>query len=129
MLYTETPAVTALADALSVPDGGFTVDLAGGERPTTGYVVSIFPDRTVVMPGPIVAADLIDYMNDHEDLLSVPGHLFGGWRDPDTEMIYLDVSVHMPARDRARALAMAYDQVAYFDLERGRSEVVAPIAF
>jgi hypothetical protein len=126
MLITRTPAVTALADALTVPDGGFTVSLSDGRRPRMGYAVSIFPDRQVKIHGTASPADLIAYTDDHADLLGQRGALFGGWRDRDTGTVYLDVSVWQPHRQTAERLARQHGQLAYFDLLAGRSVMVAP---
>lgn len=125
-MITTTPAYTALADALTVPDGGFTVSLPDGRQPRMGYVVSIFPDRQVKIDGTATAANLTAYANDHADLLRQPGALFGGWRHPETGTTYLDVSVWQAHRQTAERLARLHGQLAYFDLLAGRSVMVAP---
>lgn len=127
MLITNTAAVTALADALTVPDGGFTVSLPDGHRPTNGYVLSIYPDREVKIHGTPRPTDLVTYANDHADILRQRGAYLGGWHDPRTHDVYLDVCVWVPDRATADALARRAAQLAYFDVSAGRSVALAPI--
>jgi hypothetical protein len=126
-MITTTAAVTALADALTVADGGFTVSLPDGHRPTDGYVLSIYPDREVKFHGTPRAADLVAYANDHADILRQRGAYFGGWHDPATHAVYLDVCVWVPDRATAERLARAAGQLAYFDVTAARSVALAPI--
>lgn len=121
-----TVALQSLADALSVSDGGFSVDLETGLRPRHGCVVSIFPESTRVLAYPVTCQDLIEYVTQHAELLSHAGHLFGGWHDPASGRIYLDTSVWVRAADQAERLGQAYGQLAYFDLDAGKSIVCAP---
>jgi hypothetical protein len=122
-----TVALQALTDGLTVPDGGFTVDLVTGYRPSHGYAVSIFPAAERVLSGPVTCQDLIEYVTDHRDGLIHPGNLFGGWHDPRTGRIYLDASAWVATADQAERLGQAHHQHAYFDLVRGRSVRCAPV--
>lgn len=121
-----TTALQALADGLTVPDGGFTVDLVTGERPTTGYVVSLYLKAERVIAPPVTCQDLIEYVTDWAELLGEAGHLFGGWADPESGRIYLDVSVWVATADQAERLGRTYQQHAYFDLDRRESVSCAP---
>ncbi len=122
-----TIAIQALADALSVPDGGFTIDVVTGHRPRTGYMVSIFLERELILSNPVEAMDLIEYVTDHGDLLDEAGSYFGGWQDPATGRVHLDISVRVSTPERAARLANAHQQLAYFDLVVGQSIAVAPV--
>lgn len=115
-----------LTDALSVPDGGFTVDTVSGHVPRSGYMVSIFPDRSEVIGNPAQTLDLIMFAVKHDLILDQAGSYFGGWHDPHTGKIWLDVSVRVSTTWRAERLCQAYGQLAYFDLELGRSVCAAP---
>lgn len=111
---------TRLADALTVADGGFSVDSAGRDV-TSGYAVSTRPECERTYTGTVAADDLQDYANEHAADLSAPGAVFGGWRDPDTGTAYLDVSTVVSNRREALTLARVHDQVAVFDLDHGES--------
>ena len=123
----KTSELQRLADALSVPDGGFTVDVITGHTPRTGYMVSIFPDRSKVISDPIETLDLIVYVGQHHEILDEPGSYFGGWHDPHTGKIWLDISVRVSTRERAERLCQTYHQLAYFDLDLQHSVCAAPM--
>jgi hypothetical protein len=111
---------TRLADALTVPDGGFTVTRDGHDV-TSGYALSTSPDHERTYAGTVSAADVLAYATEHAAALSAPGAVFGGWRDPDTGVAYLDVSIVVSDRDEALTLARVHDQLAVFDLDHGES--------
>lgn len=123
-----TVALQALTDALTVPDGGFSVDVMNGRRPDYGYVVSILPEAERVLALPVTCQDVIEYVTEHYQLLRQVGHLFGGWHDPDTGLIYLDISVWVATHEQAGALGRAHSQHAYFDLDEGVSVALVPAA-
>lgn len=106
----------ALADALTVPDGGFSIIPASGENVTSGYAVSTYPARERIIIGRVIVDDLADYLREHADALTLPGRLFGGWRDPASGAAFLDVSVTTRDLSTALALALAHGQRAVFDL-------------
>lgn len=109
--------IVSMADALSVPDGGFTVDPRSGEDVTSGYAVAVHPDLCVIHTGDVEAGDILAYMISYAaDILARPGRVVGGWRDPDSGMAYLDVSTVVPDLDEAMSLAREHRQLAIFDL-------------
>lgn len=111
-----------LLDRLRAPDGGFTVHPVTHESPTTGYMVSPYPDRSESMPiGEVTAAALARFVVKNRDVLSQPGHYFGGWHDPKTGQVWLDISIRAETPEAATALAHEHAQIAYFDLAAGRS--------
>lgn len=118
---TETARVTRMADALTVPDGGYTVHTLTGGDVTSGYAVAVYPDREQQLTGRVNPADISAYVFANADLAVRNGHSFGGWRDPETGIAYLDVSRVVATATEARALATEHGQVAYFDLNRGES--------
>jgi hypothetical protein len=107
--------IGAMADALSVPDGGFSVDLRDGSHVRTGFAVAVHPECERVFDGTCTDADIREYLGTAHRALALPGRVLGGWRDPVTGRVYLDVSV--VARTLADAMALARDngQLAVFD--------------
>ena len=114
------PRLVELAERLTRPDDGFTIDPHTGADVTGGYAVSVHPEDGVVL-GSVAPGDLIEYMVRHADALARPRAVFGGWRDPADGRIYLDVSTLVADRDRALALAREHDQLAVFDFAAGES--------
>lgn len=118
---------SGLSQRLRQPDSGFTYDPKTGAEPSTGYAVSPYPQRSKVIENvasltPDALADkLTDYALANWDLLSQPGHHLGGWHDPKTGKVFLDVSVVKTSAKAAKALALKRDQIAYFDLSKGVS--------
>lgn len=118
-------SLSELHSRISEPDGGFTYSPTTKMAPTTGYAVSPYPQRSVAVPvEKLSLRDLLDYQLDNADLLSQPDHCFGGWHDPGTGMVFLDVSVVKADEKEAHDLAMKHDQIAYFDLAKMTSVVV-----
>lgn len=115
MLTEIDPQLSALADALTVPDGGFSIIPATGENVTSGYAVSIYPERERIIPGRVATDDLADYLRKHAEVLALPGRVFGGWRDPASGAAFLDVSVITRDLSDALTLAHAHGQLAVFD--------------
>jgi hypothetical protein len=120
-LATVARRLSDLSTALSVPDGGFTVDPHTGADVTGGYAVSVHPEDETVLADQVTPGDLIEYVSRHTDALARPGAVFGGWRDPEDGRVYLDVSTLVSDRAAALALARQHDQLAVFDFAAGRS--------
>lgn len=113
--------VVRMADALSVPDGGFSVDSLTGKDVTGGYAVAIHPDREHQIAGRVDASEISAYVFEHADLLGKGGVVVGGWRNPDDGVAYLDVSRVVSTRVEAERLARQHNQLAYWDFAAGRS--------
>lgn len=120
---TSTPAalVIRMADALSVPDGGFSVDPRTGGDVRTGYAVAVFPERERQIGGRVNPADVLAYVLDNADKLAGNGVVVGGWRNPDDGLAYLDISRTVGTREEAAELARDHNQLAYFDFSAGAS--------
>jgi hypothetical protein len=84
--------------------GGFTIT-RDGNKLTTGYSYSPYPERATTINRALSSKDLKKFANENQDLLSKPNHHLGGWKSGDRRV--LDVSVHEPdfqtAMDNARA--------------------------
>jgi hypothetical protein len=78
--------------------------------------------------GKLGLMDLSSYAVGNFDLLGEPHHYMGGWHDPQSGKVFLDVSIHVNSAQEAEALCKKHDQIAYFDLNRGKSVTVDPNA-
>lgn len=107
---------------LRQPDGGFTIDLQTNRESSTGFFVSGFPEREKAIPSAQMRrADIRRYREENGDLLSQEGLKFGGWNDPETGIVYLDVSSRVESAEEARTMAREHNQIAYFDGQTGSS--------
>lgn len=113
-----------LARKLTVADGGFTLDPRTGFEVTEGYSVAVHEGREQQLTGAVRVADVKSYAYRNADLLAQSGTAFGGWRDPETGIAYLDVSVVVATRAEAAQLARAHGQVAFYDFAAGCSVAV-----
>ena len=119
----------SLAAALERPDGGFTIDSVGLSV-DTGYAVSVRPDLTRVfrMP-PVTWGQVMDYGRSVASVWQEPGSVLGGWHDPATGYVHLDVTRVVDTALSAFTLACAFGQLAFFDLARGVSVPIADPRF
>ncbi|WP_394359897.1 hypothetical protein [Amycolatopsis sp. SB7-3] len=116
-----------LAAACAVPDGGFTIDPTTGVTPCTGFAVSVHPQYEHVIDAPVTADDLAAYLTRHASILHVAGRAFGGWHNPDTGRVYLDVSIVVPTLAEALDHGRAARQLSVYDLATGACiDVPAP---
>jgi hypothetical protein len=104
------------------PDGGFTRHPETGREEIVGFFVSPHPDREMAIKvEDLRPSDIRKFRDANRDLFSQPGHFMGGWHDPETGMVSLDVSVKTESAERARELAAENQQVAFFDAQMGNS--------
>lgn len=107
--------ISAMADALSVLDGGFSVDPSSGSDVRCGYAVAVHPELERVYERRVTSGDIHEYVSRSKGALSLPGRVLGGWCDPVTGRVYLDVSVVTAELSEAMALAAETGQLAIFD--------------
>jgi len=87
------------------------------------YAVSLYPERSVVLPGRDVPEDLLrKFIEDNQDLLADPRNSIGLWYSDTLHAIYLDVSATLPDRAEAVSLGEWYNQEAIYGL--GQDEVL-----
>jgi hypothetical protein len=115
------PFLNAMSRTLFLPDGGFSADLRGGFLIRTGYAVAVHPEHAWVFDSRVSGWELRDFIVLARDALAAPGRVLGGWRDPDTGRIHLDVSVVLPGLGEAMSLARRTRQLAVFQLSERRS--------
>lgn len=103
---------------------GATFDLFFGNMAGQNlYAVSLYPERSVVIPGGTIPEGLLQkFIEDNQDLLSDPRNSIGLWYSDTLQAIYLDVSVTLPDKAEAVMLGERYNQEAIYDL--GRDEVL-----
>jgi hypothetical protein len=102
--------------------GGFTARFPTGIEPVSGYSVSTYPDRSLVIPfAEFRAGDLALYVKKNSDLLTKPHHHLGAWREvgPDVDRVWLDVSIVEDGAEEAFKVAREADQIAIYDLSLG----------
>jgi hypothetical protein len=99
--------------------GGFTMDLHAAGFAKEGFAVSVNPERTRKISGPVDSITLVTYVSDNWDLLSENGKVFGGWLDRETGITYLDVVTLFDNREDAERLGREHGEIAIFDLETG----------
>jgi hypothetical protein len=118
-LLNEREAAAQVA-ALHQAAGGATFNLRFGNQVGQQlFAVSLFPERTVILPTRLVRIDaLIAFMRRNADLLADPRCCVGTWFDPDDGVTYLDVTLVLPSKRLAIRLAQQYNQIAIFDLSR-----------
>ncbi|RDI25421.1 hypothetical protein DFR72_108113 [Lentzea flaviverrucosa] len=107
--------ISAMADALSVLDGGFSVDPRDGSDVRCGYAVAVHPEHECVYERRVTSSDIHEYVSAVKGALSLPGRVLGGWCDPMTGRVYLDVSVVTADLSEAITLAAETGQLAIFD--------------
>jgi hypothetical protein len=114
--------IAELFDKISKPDGGFTYQPESYNQPTEGYAVSPFPENSFAIDmKDFTAKDLIDYIITNKKLFKSKDTYLGAWHDPETDKIFLDISVVKDNEQDAETLALKHDQIAYFDLKKGAS--------
>lgn len=113
---------SGILEAIVQADGGFTYQPATGEQPKTGFALSLHKDRERIVPlKDISLMTLVQYAKDNIDLLSNPNNYFGAWHNPADNKVYFDVSTVVNSSQEAERLGREAHQLAYFDLEQGKS--------
>lgn len=107
------------------PDGGFTYSAVNRSSPSVGFALSPYPERSFAKDfSEVKPLDIIKYIAKNRDILTQSNHYLGAWHDPASGKVFLDVSVVNQDRKAAEKLAKEKDQIAYFDLEAGKSVTV-----
>ena len=107
-------------------DGGFSVQVASGLIPSSGYMVSIQGCEEIYYSEDVTDDTIPGYITRHNKPLLLPGSYLGGWIDGCK--VYLDVSINLDNLQDALNLARENSQLAIFDLSRGESIYLAAAA-
>lgn len=101
-------------------NGGATYNLYFGDQSETRlYSVSIFPERSIILTGKEIDAEiLVDFIADNADLLEDARCCIGTWYDEAANETYLDISVTLLRKRDTLYLGQQYNQVGIFDLYR-----------
>jgi len=105
-------------------EGGFTYNTVSGDQPTTGFALSVYPDRSrVIATRDFTPASIQEYRDANREVLSKPNHYLGAWRERDedegVDRVWLDVSIVQSDRAEAERVGQEFDQIAMFDLGEG----------
>ena len=106
-------------------EGGFSFDVIGWKYPTTGKMVSIYPDRESPVANLEEMSDeevqklVGDYVAENFDLLCLEEHYLGGWEEEG--VLALDVSVRETDLEVALDVGREFNQIAVFDLDTGKT--------
>lgn len=102
-------------------EGGFTLNLnTTGDWVTEGFAVSVNPELTRVIDGPVDALAVLTYVRDHWTDLQTKGKVFGGWVDTETGLTYLDVVTIVDSKEEALDLAVQHGELAVYDIAGGQ---------
>jgi len=99
--------------------GGFTFNPKRNEMRSKGVAVAIGKENErKVKLSDFSADDVRKYANEKAELLALPNHHLGAWKEnvDGVDYIFLDVSVVVPTLDRAADLGRTHDQIGIFDL-------------
>ena len=98
---------------------GFTYHVDSYARPDSGYMVSTYSERELVIARKdLTPAMLKEFRLKNSDVLHDPDNFLGGWWDKqNTGMVYIDVSKLTPSLDQAVAWGREFDQLSLFQLE------------
>lgn len=83
------------------------------------YAVSVYPDRTALIPGRNIPTALLRaFIQANRVLLEDARNAVGTWYNREEDSTYLDITTLLPERAEAISLAMQYNQIAIYDLAR-----------
>lgn len=107
--------------------GGFTFIPFSKHIPSTGCVVSPFPERERIFSSGITVEELQGYVDENAEFLkNTPDAGIGGWRDKESGKIYLDVIVVVDSPEKADELARKHNQEGYYNIDTGEVTIVKP---
>jgi hypothetical protein len=100
--------------------GGATYQPTLNFSPTTGFVVSRFPQWSkIIDAADFRAIDIAKYLAKHRDKWRDKTLHFGAWLDGEENKVWLDIVEVLKSRQEAIDSAVAANQKAIFDLETG----------
>jgi len=106
-------------------DGGFSIQVASGLIPSSGYMVSIQGCEEVYNTEDVTDDTIPGYITRHVKQLLLPGAYLGAWLDGWE--VYLDISVNVDSLEDALDLAHNNSQLAIYDISSGESIYLAEV--
>ena len=95
-------------------NGGASINMATGNVPDTGYMVSRAGSE-IITELPMMRDHLERFAQAYQEELDNPDTYLGTWLDPETGLVYLDISDNL---DTAVALGAERDQLAIYAVEQ-----------
>ncbi|WP_156038905.1 hypothetical protein [Actinoalloteichus caeruleus] len=118
--------------AAAAADTGFSIGLDGAV-PTEGYMVSFGDAPVVELPGWVLGRTgelrrrVEDYLLENRSFFAERTDAYlGGWVNPETGRLVIEVSERHLDRDAAMAAGAERDQIAIYDLAEGADILVDP---
>lgn len=106
--------------------GGSTT-FSDGSTPTTGYVVSTYPNETLKLTGSRPNIKMVQsYRAKNNSLLNEEGNAVGTWYNKAEDTTYLDIVKIVPDKNEALRLGRESDQLAIWHLDKGEEIPVTP---
>lgn len=106
---------------LIADDGGFTIELATGRPARAGISVATAPDRCLVFAWPDWDDDSVAHWLCAAATNATDGSTHvGGWREPRSNRVWLDIVTVVPAQSRTTAflLGRTFRQRCVWDIDR-----------
>ena len=100
--------------------GGASINLASGSTPAGGYMVSRAGSE-IITEMPKLRGDLGRFVQAYQEELDNSDTYLGTWIDPDTGLVYLDISDNLDNLDTAVALGVERAQLAIYAVEQGET--------
>lgn len=111
------PAANELIDKIH-EDGGFSYQVVDKTSPTDGYMVSRWPERSLVRSmDDLHPGTLQRYVSANKDVLGDKDKYLGGWFDKESGKVYIDISQRVGSQSEAEALCRAHGQRAYYGIK------------
>ena len=95
-------------------NGGASINMATGNVPDTGYMVSRAGSE-IITELPMMRDHLERFVQAYQDELDT---YLGTWLDPETGLVYLDISDNLDNLDTAVALGAERAQLAIYAVEQ-----------
>ena len=98
-------------------NGGASINMATGNVPATGYMVSRAGSE-IITELPMMRDHLERFVQAYHEELDNTDTYLGTWLDPETGLVYLDISDNLDNLDTAVALGAERAQLAIYAVEQ-----------
>ena len=104
----------------TIKSGGASINMTAGTTPAGGYMVSRAGSE-IITEMPRLRGDLERFVQAYQEELDNSDTYLGTWIDPDTGLVYLDISDNLDNLDTAVALGAERAQLAIYAVEQGET--------